>query len=60
MKVRVQVILWAGALALIWEVVREEGEGLQGQTDLNSYPTFKLWDLREGTYISLSFFPTES
>lgn len=40
--------LWEGALALLWEVVRDEGDEFwDRQTDLNSYPTYKLWDLRE-------------
>lgn len=36
-------------MAFFWEVVRDEGDGLWGQIDLDSYRTYKLWDLREGT-----------
>lgn len=41
-------------MAFIWEAVRDEGDRLWGQTELNSYLTYKLWDFREGTsFISL-------
>lgn len=50
--------LWEGALALIWEVGRDEGGRFWGQTELNSYLTYKLWDFREGTYTFLYFFST--
>lgn len=51
-----ETFLWKGTLAFIWEVVRDGGDGHWGQTDLNSYPAYKLGVLREGTYTSLYFF----